>query len=210
MDKSAFTKRFSAYSNEDLLRILKNPDQYQAAALETARDIIKKRNLTPAELESAERNIKDDLQDPQDHNLLKNVISKVSRTNDLRHVRHTAFILREFLRNLLTTFILLLVISFLPMVIEGGLEGYIWGLLFKGVPFLILSFLNSFVFLILDFLKSKSNDKLSFLPTAIFLGYIIIDFSRTEKNYGSVVFVLGILFAILISNYSRFRKTALR
>lgn len=201
-----FKKRFSEYSNEDLLKILKNSDKYQTAAIETAQEIIKNRNLSDIQLKTAEQNIKNEHVENTNNDALKNAISKIKQSNSLIHIENTTLIVGEFFRNLLVTFMLILIISFLPMVIEGGIEGYIWGLIFKGVPFFIISFLNSLVFLILDLLDKKKNAKLSFLPTLFLFGYLFIVLLKREINYGTTIFVLGILIAVFVSNYLRFRK----
>jgi hypothetical protein len=117
----------------------------------------------------------------------------------------TAFLVKEFLRNFFTTYVILLII---PIVIEGGIDGYIWAFVLKSIPFLLISFLNSLVLFILD-LSAKNNARLSFLPALIFFGYLIFVFQKID-NYGAIIFTLGILIAILISNFLRFRKINLK
>jgi hypothetical protein len=119
---------------------------------------------------------------------------------------NSAFIVREFLRNFFTTFVLLL---FVPIIIEGGIDGYIWAFIVKGIPFLIISFLNSLALLIFD-LYVNNNPKLSFLPTLFFFGYLFIVFLMTRINYGTVIFMAGISIAVFISNYLRFRRIKLK
>jgi len=50
-----FLNRYETYSNADLLRVLENEESYQVEAVEAAKDILAKRNLSDRELDEAKR-----------------------------------------------------------------------------------------------------------------------------------------------------------
>ena len=115
-------------------------------------------------------------------------------------------IAREFFLNFVWTFVLLISASLLLMAIEGSISGFVWLLVFKGVPLLIISFLNSLIFLILDLLVDKKNVILNYLPTLIWLLFFLFKIQTIAKNYGTAMFLLGIFLAIFISNYLRTKR----
>ncbi len=115
-------------------------------------------------------------------------------------------IAREFFLNFIWTFLLLIITSVLLLSIEGGISGFVWLLVFKGIPFFILSFLNSIVLLIIDLLVAQKKLILNFIPTLILLLYFLLKIQTITKNYGTQMFVLGIFVAIFISNYLRNRR----
>ena len=50
-----FLNRYETYSNADLLRVIENEGNYQVEAVEAAKDILAKRNLSDLELDEAKR-----------------------------------------------------------------------------------------------------------------------------------------------------------
>lgn len=115
-------------------------------------------------------------------------------------------IAREFILNFMWTFALLISASLLQLVIEGSISGVVWLFVFKAIPFFILSFLNSLIFLILGFLVEKKKLILDFLPTLMWSLFILFKIQTSTKNYGTAMFLLGILVALFISNYLRKKR----
>ena len=60
-----FNEKFETYSNAELLRIIRNPVDYQAQAVETAKIIFAGRQLSAAEIETAENELETELQQKQ-------------------------------------------------------------------------------------------------------------------------------------------------
>lgn len=53
-----FTKRFTNYTNVQLLKVIDNPEEYQIKAVEIAREILQKRHLTDEERTEAKNTLK--------------------------------------------------------------------------------------------------------------------------------------------------------
>jgi hypothetical protein len=115
-------------------------------------------------------------------------------------------ITKEFFLNFFLTFMLLITISVMLMAIEGGISGFFWLLLVKGIPFFVISILNSIILLIVDLLVTKKKVILNFIPTLILLLYFLLKVQTITKNYGTKMFVFGIFLALFFSNYLRTKR----
>lgn len=89
-------------------------------------------------------------------------------------------ITKEFFLNFFLTFMLLITISVMLMAIEGGISGFFWLLLVKGIPFFVISILNSIILLIVDLLVTKKKSNPKFYTN---FNFVIVLFIKSSDNY---------------------------
>lgn len=124
-----FTERYKTYNNTELLRITRNPETYQAKAVETAQKILSERQLTQDELNVAEVALKKERLEKERKEQQKRALAQKWKEIGKKMLANLHPIKKEppTTRNIINTISLLLAVYFLyQLYLESGLISFMF------------------------------------------------------------------------------------